>query len=159
MQKYDTKSVDDVIRIAKMFDDAIMYCDYSDYDVNTTESDGIIRIITLFDDKENTIGYVTLSITDKMFVVTISTAYYVYSMKLLDINSDMLAYFIRNATKAIDDFNESVMFFDKFFLSHKELCDEELFKTILDNAIEDKMSLSYVDANVAIFNDGKVSLA
>ena len=159
MRKYDTTSADDVLHITKMFDKAIEYCDYSNYDVNTAKNNDIIRTVTLLDEKENTIGYVMLSITDRMFVVTISTAYYVYSMKLLDINSDILAYFIRNATKAIDDFNESVAFFDKFFLSHKELCDEELFKMIFDNAIEEKLSLSYVDANVTIFNDGKVSLA
>ena len=90
---------------------------------------------------------------DDYFAICVDHAFYEYHFKFVDNDSTLLAYLIRNATKPIDTYDESIMFFMKFFAEHSNYQDAKALQERLAFAIEESMSLTYVDGNA--FNDNR----
>ena len=150
MTKYDVCNAINVTYISNCFEDAMSYCDFFDLqhcdDIDQFDKNAkLLNAYQRFVDNEPTCIILLMTYEDK-FILCISHSYYAYYATLKDINSHIIAYLIRNATKPIDDYNESVMFFAKFFLHHPELADPMTLKVVIETAVDEDIEMTYVDA-------------
>ena len=143
MSKYNAQSEIHRTHVESIFDDAIEYCNYNQiYDMQFDEC-AILRAKTILNDKHESLANIALIVHENDFVVEVTTPYYQCYMTLLDINADILSFLIRNATKCIDDHDESQQFFYSFFSNNDIYANTDMISTIIAYAVRIDVDLTF----------------
>lgn len=135
------------------FNETLRICDY--HNVKRTmgkKTDDYIVAMSIFDNV-NCICNISLYAADDYFAICVAHAFYEYHFKFVEDDVTLLAYLIRNATKPVDAYDESITFFMRFFAEHPDYQDVNAVQERLVDSIEESMSLTYVDGNA--FNDNR----
>lgn len=126
----------------EMFVNAIEYCDYDDI-VSIQNYDAICSYAIMSDNNINCI--ICLVLDNDGFFVAVTHSYYSFIFRLIDMDEYLMAYFIRNATKPIDDYSKSFDFFTKFFNQFQAYQNVESFSMIVEHAAEQMLDLTFID--------------
>lgn len=142
--KYDGNNQFDIDRISTMLDEAIKYCDYV-YDEAKVTQDNIFKLYGIKDKDNDMIATISLTQSDGIFYIIVSTTYYMHIIKPVDVNYLFIAYILRNATKMVDDYDESIQFFGKFFSRMQdEVSSDNQFASYIEHAFEEEIMPSYI---------------
>lgn len=156
--KYDVNDAKSKALVKRIFDHAIGICNYKDICQMQMNDKHIMSSYDIGEEDVN-LSIATLWHDDEGFYVTVRTAYYSYSILLVDVTESILAYLIRNATKVNDDFDDSISFFIDFFNQRPLFESDELFMATLQSAVVEYLEPSYIYSNICKTTRKKVSKA
>ena len=129
--------------IIRKFEDAVWLCKYEKA-TKLVDNDDLVLSAYEIEEQGNFVCNAMLLQEKDSISVIVTTPYYMHEFFLKDATTEIIAYLIRNATKSVDDYDASTLFFSDLFMNRMNLDECDDFLSIIFAAVDCKVSQAYV---------------